>query len=148
MFSLIYMIVYPFVCIPEGWLIDDYSIRFGFIITSACNILGAGLKLLVNKDKSLVSSYIGQILNAILQPALLNSPGKIAANWFRDDIRNVICTICCLSINIGALVGFLWNVAFINENVSKEKFKDQCFNYLLSEFILCTIFLYSYFFYR
>ena len=140
MFSLIYMIVYPFVCIPEGWLIDDYSIRFGFIITSACNILGAGLKLLVNKDKSLVSSYIGQILNAILQPALLNSPGKIAANWFRDDIRNVICTICCLSINIGALVGFLWNVAFINENVSEEKFKDQCFNYLLSEFILCTIF--------
>ena len=25
MFSLMYMIIYPFVCIPEGWLIDNYS---------------------------------------------------------------------------------------------------------------------------
>ena len=74
MFSLIYMIIYPFVCIPEGWLIDDYSIRIGLIITSACNLIGAGLKLLVNKDNSLTSCYIGQISAAILQPALLNSP--------------------------------------------------------------------------
>ena len=140
MFSLIYMIIYPFVCIPEGWLIDDYSIRIGLIITSACNLIGTGLKLLVNKDNSLTSCYIGQILAAILQPALLNSPGKIAANWFRDDIRNVICTICRLSVNIGALVGFLWNLAFIDENVTEEKFKDQVFNYMLSEFILCAVF--------
>ena len=140
MFSLIYMIIYPITCIPEGWLIDDYSIRFGLIITAICNLVGAGLKLLVNKDKSLASCYVGQILAAILQPVLLNSPGKIAANWFRDDIRNVICTICCLAVNIGALVGFLWNLAFIDQNVDEEKFKDQVFNYMLSEFILIAAF--------
>lgn len=140
MFSLIYMIIYPFTCIPEGWLIDDYSIRFGLMITAGCNILGAGLKLLVNKDKSLAVCYIGQIFAGLFQPALINSPGKIAANWFRDDIRTVICTICCLSVNIGTLVGFLWNLAFIDENVNEKKFKDQVFNYLLSEFILIIVF--------
>ena len=146
MFSLIYMIIYPFACIPEGWLIDDYSIRVGLIITAGCNIIGAGLKLLVNKDESLASCYIGQILAGLFQPALINSPGKIAANWFRDDIRTIICTICCLAVTIGTLVGFLWNLAFIDENIDENKFKNQVFNYILSEFILITIFCFPTFF--
>ena len=146
MFSLIYMIIYPFACIPEGWLIDDYSIRVGLIITAGCNIVGAGLKLLVNKDESLASCYIGQILAGLFQPALINSPGKIAANWFRDDIRTIICTICCLAVTIGTLVGFLWNLAFIDENIDENKFKNQVFNYILSEFILITIFCFPTFF--
>ena len=146
MFSLIYMIIYPFACIPEGWLIDDYSIRVGLIITAGCNIVGAGLKLLVNKDESLASCYIGQILAGLFQPALINSPGKIAANWFRDDIRTIICTICCLAVTIGTLVGFLWNLAFIDENIDENIFKNQVFNYILSEFILITIFCFPTFF--
>ena len=145
MFSLIYMIIYPFACIPEAWLIDDYSIRLGLIISAACNIIGSGLKLLVNKDNSLASCYIGQFIAGLFQPALLNSPGKIAANWFREDIRTVICTICCLPINIGALVGFLWNLIFIKEKANEEdakrvEFKDQTFNYMLSIFILNVVF--------
>ena len=71
---------------------------------------------------------------------LLNSPGKIAANWFREDIRTVICTICCLAGTTGALVGFLWNLMFVDENQPKEKYKDQVFNYFLSEFILNVVF--------
>jgi MFS family permease len=139
------MIIYPFACIPEAWLIDDYSIRLGLIIAAASNIIGSGLKLLVNKDESLASCYIGQFIAGLFQPALLNSPGKIAANWFREDIRTVICTICCLPINIGALVGFLWNLIFIKEKANEEdakrvEFKDQTFNYMLSIFILNVVF--------
>jgi sugar phosphate permease len=122
------MIIYPFACIPEAWLIDDYSIRLGLIISAACNIIGSGLKLLVNKDNSLASCYIGQFIAGLFQPALLNSPGKIAANWFREDIRTVICTICCLPINIGALVGFLWNLIFIKEKANEEDAKKAEFN--------------------
>ena len=140
MFSLIYMIVYPIACIPEAWMLDKFSIRISLILVAACNIIGAGLKLLVNKDKSLASSYVGQIIACIFQPVLLNSPGKIAANWFREDIRTVICTICCLAVTTGALVGFLWNLMFVDENQPKEKYKDQVFNYFLSEFILNVVF--------
>ena len=116
MFSLMYMIIYPFVCIPEGWLIDNYSTRLGIIF------------------------FVGQFFSGLFQPALLNSPGKIAANWFREDIRTVICTICCLADTVGIFIGFLWNLGFIKENATKEDFHDQVFNYILSEFILNIVF--------
>ena len=140
MFSLMYMIIYPFVCIPEGWLIDSYSTRLGIIIAAATTLAGAGLKLLVNKDTSLAACFVGQFLSGSFQPALLNSPGKIAANWFREDIRTVVCTICCLADTVGIFVGFLWNLGFVKEGATKEEFKDQVFMYMLSEFILNVVF--------
>ena len=139
MFSLIYMILYPFVCIPQGHLVDNYSTRLGIIIASFCTMAASAFKLLINK--SIIWCYVGQFMAAIFQPALLNSPGKISANWFRDDIRTLICTLCCLSDTIGIFVGFLWNLMFIDENEeNSEKYKDQVFIYLLSEFILCFAF--------
>ena len=145
MFSLIYMILYPFVCIPEGYLVDNISTRIGIIIAALCTILASLSKIFINK--SMLFCYLGQFLAGIFQPALLNSPGKIAANWFRDDIRTTICTLCCLSDTIGIFIGFLWNIMFIDEDEKdKEKYKDQVFNYLLSEFILSLIFCFPSFF--
>ena len=139
MFSLIYMIFYPFVCIPEGWLVDNYSTRLGIIIASICTVLASAFKLFINKNMFLC--FLGQIMASVFQPALINSPGKIAANWFRDDIRTFICTLCCLSDSIGIYIGFLWNMLFIDEDEKdRNKYKDQVFNYLLSEFILSLIF--------
>ena len=140
MFSLIYMIVYIICCIPQAWMLDAINMKNSLKLTAGGNIIGAGLKLLVNKDSSLASCYIGQIIACFFQPVLLNSPGKLAANWFREDIRTVICTICCLAVTTGALTGFLWNLIFIDENMEKEKFKDKVFDYLLSEFILNVVF--------
>ena len=140
MFSLIYMIIYPFVCIPEGYLIDNYSTRLGIIIAAGTTLLGSGLKMLVNKDTSLAFCFVGQFFSGLFQPALLNSPGKIAANWFREDIRTVICTICCLADTVGIFVGFLWNMAFIDEDAPRDEYRDQVFNYILSEFILNVVF--------
>ena len=140
MFSLMYMIIYPFVCIPQGWLIDNYSTRLGIIIASACILVGSALKLLVNKDPTLAGCFVGQFFSGLFQPALLNSPGKIAANWFREDIRTVVCTICCLADTVGIFVGFLWNLGFIKADASQEEFKDQVFKYMLSEFILNVVF--------
>jgi MFS family permease len=134
------MIIYPFVCIPQGWLIDNYSTRLGIIIASGCTLAGSALKMLVNKDTTLAACFVGQFLSGLFQPALLNSPGKIAANWFREDIRTVICTICCLADTVGIFVGFLWNLAFIKENATQDEFKDQVFKYMLSEFILNLVF--------
>ena len=130
MFSLLYMILYPIVCIPQGNLVDNYSTRLGIIIAAICTIAASAFKLLINK--SIIWCYIGQFMAAVFQPALLNSPGKISANWFRDDIRTLICTLCCLSDTIGIFIGFLWNLMFINENEeNSEEYKSQVFIYLL-----------------
>ena len=139
MFSLIYMILYPFVCIPQGHLVDNYSTRLGIIIASFCTILASAFKLLINYG--IFWCYIGQFMAGIFQPALLNSPGKISANWFRDDIRTLICTLCCLSDSIGIFIGFLWNLMFIDEKEENtDEYKSQVFYYLFSEFILSFVF--------
>lgn len=139
MFSLIYMILYPIVCIPQGHLVDNYSTRLGIIIAALCTILASGLKLLINKG--IIWCYLGQFMASFFQPALLNSPGKISANWFRDNIRTLICTIGVLSDSIGIFIGFLWNLMFIDENEeNSDEYKSQVFNYLLSEFILSFVF--------
>jgi fucose permease len=138
MFSLMYMIIYPFVCIPEGWLVDSYSTRLGLIISAACTLSGAAMKLLVNK--SMACAFIGQFLAGLFQPAILNSPGKIAANWFREDIRTLICTICCLSDTIGIFVGFLFHVPIIDDDAKGQEFKDDFFKYVFWEFILNAVF--------
>ena len=70
MFSLMYMIIYPFVCIPEGWLIDNYSTRLGIIIAAATTLIGAGLKMFINKDTSLACCFVGQFFSGLFQPAL------------------------------------------------------------------------------
>jgi len=140
MFSLIFMIINLILSLPEAWLLDKYSIRLSLILAAGCNIIGSGLKLLLNIDNSLTCCYIGQIFAGLFQPAILNSPGKIAANWFREDIRTVICTVCCLSVTIGTFVGFLWNLIFIKEEAEKDEYKNQVFIYFLSEFILNILF--------
>jgi len=133
------MILYPFVCIPQGHLVDNYSTRLGIIIASFCTILASAFKLLINYG--IFWCYIGQFMAGIFQPALLNSPGKISANWFRDDIRTLICTLCCLSDSIGIFIGFLWNLMFIDEKEENtDEYKSQVFYYLFSEFILSFIF--------
>jgi FLVCR family feline leukemia virus subgroup C receptor-related protein len=66
----------------------------------------------------------------------LNSPGKIASNWFREDKRTIICSLIYLSDTAGILVGYLWNMAYIKKNVLDKDYKDHVFRYLLSEFIL------------
>jgi hypothetical protein len=52
--------------------------------------LGALLTLLGGAFKSqtnrwLIFAYIGQSLPAIAQPLIMNSPGKLASTWFRED---------------------------------------------------------------
>lgn len=141
MFSLVYMIVYPFVCLPEGYLVDSYSTRLGLIISSVLTLLGAGLKLFINTSMALV--YIGQICTCLFQPAILNSPGKIAANWFRENARSLVTTICCISNSLGILFGFIFHLFIIDDDVDPktdpEKYKDMFFDYIFWEFIVNLI---------
>ena len=144
MFSLIYMIQYPFVCIPEGYLVDAYSTRLGLIISAACTLGGSAFKLLVNQKGGIAWSFVGQFFAGLFQPAILNSPGKIAANWFRENIRTLICTICCIADTIGILVGFVFHAMIIDPDIdienNPEEYKKDFASYIFWEFILNVIF--------
>lgn len=138
MFSLIYMILYPFLCLPEGYLVDNYSTRLALILSSVSTLLGAGLKLFINTSMALV--FVGQIFASLFQPAILNSPGKIAANWFRVNARSLVTAICCVANALGVLFGFIFHLFIIDDNVDPkkdpEKYKDMFFDYIFWEFIV------------
>ena len=138
-FSLIFMILYPVCCIPEAYIIDNISMRIGLTISALLLIVGAFLKIFINT--SIIFAYIGQFLTAVFQPAILNSPGKIAATWFDEKSRTLVTSICCVSNTIGIMIGYLIHGFVIEENtINPKMFKDGFELYLLIEFIITTIF--------
>lgn len=146
MFALIYMIIYPFVFIPENLFIEKFGIKIGMKILSGCTLVGSFLQVFINQDNSLSTCYIGQILSGLARPCLLSIPGKITAEWFSEDKRTLICSICYLSDIAGILVGYFWRLAYIKEDMTKEDFRERIFRYMLSKFILIIIFcLFSFF---
>ena len=140
LFSTLFFIIYPFASIPEAIFVEKYSIRKGLFVASLFTFLGAFFKLFAYKDTTLSVCYIGQILPALFRPMLLNSPGKIASNWFGQNKRTLICSICCLSDTLGILIGYLWSCIFVKDKDSDEIYKEQIFRHFLSEFILIFLF--------
>ena len=138
LFSLLFMILYPIGCIPEAYIIDNISMRIGLTISALLLIIGSFLKIFINN--SIIFAYIGQFLTAVFQPAILNSPGKIAATWYNEKSRTLITSICCVSNTIGIMIGYLIHGFVIEENiVNPRMFRDAFEQYLLVEFIITTI---------
>ena len=137
-FSLIFMILYPIGCIPEAFLLDNVSMQIGLTISALFLIIGAFLKIFINT--SIVFAYIGQVFTAIFQPAILNSPGKIAATWFSEKSTSLVTSICCVSNTIGVMFGYLIHSFIIEENIVNPKIWRESFEfYLLIEFIITII---------
>ena len=139
-FSLIYIIEYLVLFIPEMILLEKLSTKNLFRISSACILVGSAIKVIIKKDKSLAASYIGQIISGLSRPYLLMILGKISADWFKENSRNFVCTICLMSDVGGILIGYIWNLAYIKEEENdKDIYKDHIYRYFLAEFILVFI---------
>ena len=142
--SLVFMALYLFTSYPCSWIIDKKSMRWGLNISAILLIIGAFLKIFINK--SIAFAYIGQIITALFQPAILNSPAKLAATWFNEKWRVLITSICCLSNTIGVMFGYIVHTFVIDEDTEDPKiFKDDFKSYLQLEFIIsivcCVIFI-------
>ena len=137
--SLIFMILYLFFSIPESYLMDNISMRTGLNISAILLIIGSYLKVLINTSVSW--AYIGQVLTALFQPAILNSPAKIAATWFDEKSRVLVTSICCSSNTIGVMIGYLIHTFVMEENIVNPKmFKNDFQTYLLVEAFITTLF--------
>ena len=136
LFGLIYMILYPIVCIPEAYLVDNVSTYLALSLSSLTTLLGSLLKAFPNQ---LYLAYIGQILCSVFQPVILNSPAKISAVWFKDENRAKITTVCIVSNNLGVMFGIIFHTFFIDDNSENNIYREQFKKYVLAEFILTTI---------
>ena len=142
--SLVFMALYLFTSYPCSWIIDKKSMRWGLNISAILLIIGALLKIFINT--SIAFAYIGQIITAVFQPAILNSPAKLAATWFNEKWRVLITSICCLSNTIGVMFGYIVHTFVIEEDTEDpKKFKDDFESYLKLELIItivcCVVFV-------
>ena len=142
--SLVFMALYLFTSYPGSWIIDKKSMRWGLNISAILLIIGALLKIFINT--SIAFAYIGQIITAVFQPAILNSPAKLAATWFNEKWRVLITSICCLSNTIGVMFGYIVHTFVIEEDTEDPKiFKDDFESYLKLELIItivcCVVFV-------
>jgi hypothetical protein len=60
----------------------------------------------------------------------MNSPGKLASTWFREDKRVLVTTLCCVSSTLGIFCGFLINPFLVDENATGDMYKHQVEIYL------------------
>ena len=137
--SIIYMALYILTGFFCSYYIDKVSMQMGLIFASISIILGAALKIFLNTH--IVFAFLGQIFASCLQPAILNSPAKIAATWFDEKSRVIVTSICCISNTIGVMIGFLIHTFVIEQNTVNPKiFKRDFRNYILVEFGISFIF--------
>jgi len=138
MLSLIFMFLYICTSFPCSWLIDNKSVRLGLSLSALFLIIGSILKIFINTH--IAFAYVGQILTALFQPAILNSPAKIAATWFNEKQRVLITSICCLSNTIGVMFGYIVHTFIMEENTVNPKiYKNDFKSYLIVEAVITII---------
>lgn len=135
--SMIFMIVYPIAAIPDSYIIDNVSVRLGLSLASITTIAGCFIRIFA--DKSYFYALIGQLVTSSFQPAIVNSPAKIASVWFKDDSRALVTSICCAANSIGVLLGYVFHSIFIDDKDEGEKYRDGFKIYLFWEFIVISI---------
>lgn len=143
--SLMFMVLYFFSTYTCSWLIDQKSMKLGLCLAACSLILGSILKIFLFVHISF--AYIGQFFTALLQPAILNSPAKIAATWFNEKYRVLVTSICCISNTIGVMFGYIAHTFIMEENTVNPKiYKNDFINYLIVEASITTIFGLSFIF--
>ncbi len=100
--SLVYLVVYVFVSIPVGYVIDASGFRRAILI-------GAALLAVSGIARALTTSFavvlIFQAIGACGQPFILNSISKLVRGWFPSNEAALATGVGTLSILLGLAFG-------------------------------------------
>ena len=130
--SMIYMLVYIISSFFCSYYIDKISMKNGLRLAAVLIFVGAGFKIFLNVH--IAFAFVGQFLASSLQPAILNSPAKLAATWFDEKSRVLVTSICCLANTIGVMFGFVIHTFVMEENtVNPRIFKRDFRTYVIIE---------------
>jgi fucose permease len=111
--ALLFTIAHPIFAFPCNWLINKHGMRLSFIVGGVFVVGGVWLRLLLEEGNS-IFCLMGSGLAAIGNIFILNTPSKLAINWFSSSKVNIVAftgiLFTLLSITLGAsLPGFLIN---------------------------------------
>jgi hypothetical protein len=81
--SLSYMAIYAFTYLPSNYTLDRKGLRTGVCIGITLTAIGTILRSLIGY--SYTFALIGQTINAIAQPFILNADAKLAREWYPPE---------------------------------------------------------------
>ncbi len=102
LFSMSFMIMFLFMCIPASYIIDTYGTRVGVGIGAVLTaIFGMTKGIYADSYNAILISSFGL---AVAQPFILNAITRIAADWFPLEERATAAGLSVLSQYLGDLV--------------------------------------------
>ncbi|KAJ3160221.1 Major facilitator super domain-containing protein 7 [Geranomyces michiganensis] len=122
-FSLIFMALYVPVTIASSYVLDEYGLRQGLLLGTALNGVGAVIRYLScfldGTAGRFGVAFTGQVLCAIAQPFILNSPPKIANQYFGPSERTLADAVMNLANPIGAALALVVTPGIVNKDPDK-----------------------------
>jgi MFS family permease len=100
-----YMILYLVFAIPASYFISTFGIVKGIGLGVLLTVVGASLKGFSGESFNMVMA--GQVLLAIAQPFIINSPTAVAARWFPVKERAMATGLATLAQYIGILIAMV-----------------------------------------
>lgn len=133
--SLLYLYLYAPGCLLSGYVMQRYGLRanvaMGAVLNTACGWLrfaatarGAGFGLLA----------VGQAFGALAQPAFLNAPARLAADWFPAREREHVIVWTAVSNIIGNAIGSAVPGLAVSKTSEGRNLDDS----LLYQAVACT----------
>jgi len=101
--TLVFPIIYIFLSVPSGFIIDKKGFKFGIQIGVLFTGLFSLIRL-VNPD-SYICLFIAQLGIAIGQPFILNGITKLVVTWFPPQEEATAVGLGSLALFIGMIVG-------------------------------------------
>jgi MFS family permease len=100
-----YMIFYLIMCIPASYFIYRFGIVKG--VGTGAILLTAGAAIKGFSGNSFTMVIAGQVLMAVAQPFIINSPTAVAARWFPVKERAIATGLATLAQYIGILIAMV-----------------------------------------
>lgn len=114
--SMIFMIVYVIVSIPESYIIDKYGIRVGIGIGAILTGVFGLMKGVYADNYTIVC--IAQTGLAIAQPFIINSMTKVGVNWFPINERATEAGIVSICQYLGIIFAMIVTPLLVTTKIS------------------------------
>ncbi len=101
--ALVFPLVYLFLSIPSGFVIDKKGYRFSVGLGAVLSAIFASLRLFDPGSYALL--LVSQIGIALGQPFVLNGVTKLAVGWFPEEEEATAVGLGSLALFIGMIVG-------------------------------------------
>ena len=121
--SYSFMALYLPMNFPCVYVVEKFGLRWGVIGGILSTVLGFWIRCFINQ--SFYFALIGQIIVALGQPLLYNSPAKVTTNWFPQSERPM-ATMVGAQMNIfGIFMGFLVPGFFVDKYHDISQLTDE-----------------------